>query len=237
MRRCNSVHHRRDKAAANPRDQLDGGGSGVDNSGMEPLQCRVHRLGARMALGAALMFAVAGAAPAMSGPAAKPAPEPAPAVKQLRVVEAMVQPAALVYAQFPRLQMDRARGRLRLICALDNRGDSYATAVQMQVMVFNAKRQLVAGSSFPAHGLSIAPGGREVKSVLLARLLTLSGRGKLRYVVFVTGGTGARIWWRDTAMLQQFSDAARFGRPLFADGITTGPASERHPQWEALPAD
>lgn len=190
-----------------------------------------------MALGAALVFAMAAAGAAMSGPAAQPAPEPAPAVKQLRAVKAMIQPAALIYAQFPRLQMDRARGRLRLICALDNRGDSPATAVQMQVMVFNAKRQLVAGSSFPAYWLSIAPGGREVTSVLLTRLLTLSGRGKLRYVVSVTGGTGARIWWRDTAMLQQFSDAARFGRPLFADGITTGPASERHPRWQMPPTD
>ncbi len=204
---------------------------------MEPLQCRVHRLGARMALGAALMFAMAGAAAATSGPAAKPAPEPAPAVKQLRVVEAMVQPAALVYAQIPRLQMDRARGRLRLICELNNRGSSPATAVQMQVLVFNAKSQVIAGSSFSDFGLSIAPGGREVASVLLPRLLTLSGRGKLRYVVSVTGGTGARIWWRDTAMLQQFSDAARFGRPLFADGVTTGPASERHPRWQMPPTD
>ena len=196
---------------------------------MEPFRRQVRALTGRTALGGALLFAMAGVAAGLGGPAA-------PAAQHtLRTAAAMEQPAALVYARTPRLQMDNA-GRLRLTCELDNRGGSSATAVQMQVLAFNAKRQLVAGSSLSVYGLNIAPGGRQVTSVLLPRLLTLAGRGKLRYVVAVTGGMGARIWWRDTAMLQQFSDAARFGRPLFADGVTTGPAGERHPRWQALPA-
>ncbi len=133
--------------------------------------------------------------------------------------------------------MDRPHRRLRLTCELNNRGDSAATAVQMLVLVFNAKRQVVAVSSFSDYGLSVAPGGRETIRLLLPRLLTLTGRGKLRYVVSITGGTGERIWWRDTALLQQFSDAARFGRPLFADGVSTGPAGERHPRWQAPPTN
>lgn len=199
---------------------------------MEPFRRQVRALTGRTALGGALLFAMAGVAAGLGGPAMPAAPA---AQHTLRTAAAMEQPAALVYARTPRLQMGNA-GRLRLTCELDNRGGSSATAVQMQVLAFNAKRQLVAGSSFSVYGLNIAPGGRQVTSVLLPRLLTLTGRGKLRYIVAVTGGMGARIWWRDTAMLQQFSDAARFGRPLFADGVTTGPAGERHPRWQSLPA-
>lgn len=176
---------------------------------------------------------MAGMAAALGGPAMPAAPA---APHTLRTALAMEQPAALVYARNPRLEMDRAGGRLRLTCELDNRGGSSATAVQMQVLAFNAKHQLVAGSSFSVYGLSIAPGGRAATSVLLPRLLTLTGRGTLRYVVAVTGGTGPRIWWRDTALLHQLLHAARFGRPLSADGVTTGPAGERHPRWQALPA-
>ncbi len=199
---------------------------------MEPFRRQVRALTGRTALGGALLFAMAGVAAALGGPAMPAAPA---AQHALRTAAAMEQPAALVYARNPRLQMDHA-GRLRLTCMLDNRGGSSATAVQMQVLAFNAKRQLVAGSSFSVYGLNIAPGGRQVTSVLLPRLLTLTGRGNLRYVVSITGGTGARIWWRETALLQQFLHAARFAHPLFADGVTTGPAGERHPRWQALPA-
>lgn len=199
---------------------------------MEPFRRQVRALTGRTALGGALLFAMAGVAAGLGGPAMPAAPA---AQHTLRTAAAMEQPAALVYARTPQLQMDNA-GRLRLTCELDNRGGSSATAVQMQVLAFNAKRQLVAGSSFSVYGLNIAPGGRQVTSVLLPRLLTLTGRGKLRYVAAVTGGTGARIWWRDTALLQQFLHAARFAHPLFADGVTTGPAGDRHPRWQALPA-
>ncbi len=152
---------------------------------MEPFRRQVRALTGRTALGGALLFAMAGVAAGLGGPAMPAAPA---AQHTLRTAAAMEQPAALVYARTPRLQMDNA-GRLRLTCELDNRGGSSATAVQMQVLAFNAKRQLVAGSSFSVYGLNIAPGGREVTSVLLPQLLTLTGRGKLRYVVAVTGGT------------------------------------------------